>query len=145
MGKRSRFGLAVWLLAAGRLLALHPSIPIRETVHTAWTGTDGGLLPPVYAVAQGPDGYLWVSTARGVLRFDGLHFGPLRPADAAKLPPGKISLLTPTARGGLWAVSGSAATVWEGGKVWTFAGLDGILGSTRSPVLQRILPVDCGC
>jgi signal transduction histidine kinase/ligand-binding sensor domain-containing protein len=63
---------------AGLILLLACSVAVAST-NTAWftrvwqTG-DGLPNNQVTAIAQGPDGYLWIGTAVGLARFDGLHF-----------------------------------------------------------------------
>ena len=37
---------------------------------------DGVPIGPVYAIAQDAEGYLWLGTTRGVVRFDGARFTP---------------------------------------------------------------------
>jgi ligand-binding sensor domain-containing protein len=40
----------------------------------AWSSRDGLPQDSVYAIAQTPDGYLWLGTAAGLARFDGARF-----------------------------------------------------------------------
>ena len=39
-----------------------------------WQAPDGLPEQTVQAFAQTPDGYLWIGTTGGLLRFDGVHF-----------------------------------------------------------------------
>lgn len=48
--------------------ATDPSFRVRE-----WT-IDHGLPTPIQGIAQTPDGYLWIATADGLARFDGVRF-----------------------------------------------------------------------
>lgn len=50
-----------------------PSYPIIAMQHTAWAAKDG-VPGVVNGLAQTPDGWLWLATARGLYRFDGVTF-----------------------------------------------------------------------
>ena len=55
------------------VLALDPSLRISQHAHTAWTVRDGDFKDPISSIAQTPDGYLWLGTQFGLLRFDGVR------------------------------------------------------------------------
>jgi signal transduction histidine kinase/ligand-binding sensor domain-containing protein len=57
-------------------LALDPARDLRQYKHTRWTATEGAP-QSIYALAQGADGYLWIGSAEGVFRFDGVSFEPI--------------------------------------------------------------------
>jgi ligand-binding sensor domain-containing protein len=59
--------------------ALDPRLSLRQYVHTSWTKMEGKPLPAVSALAQTTDGYLWLGTDDGLLRFDGLRFSAQGP------------------------------------------------------------------
>src|SRR6267143_4397340 len=70
--------LCIFLMMIGMMLAipakaLDPQKLISQFTHTSWTAKDG-LPGPVRAIAQTPDGYLWLGTEAGLYRFDGLRF-----------------------------------------------------------------------
>jgi len=51
--------------------AAHAQV-LQDYHHTSWTIENG--LSAVFAVQQAPNGFLWLTTATGVYRFDGLRF-----------------------------------------------------------------------
>ena len=57
-----------------RRLALDPALEVSQYAHTSWTVRDGFSLGNVYAMAQTPDGYLWLGSEFGLFRFDGVSF-----------------------------------------------------------------------
>ena len=67
-------------------LALDPPLQIAQYAHTSWTARDGAELGLVFAMAQTPDGYLWIAGSYGLFRFDGLRFMPWQPPDGQTLP-----------------------------------------------------------
>ncbi|HEV2987576.1 MAG TPA: two-component regulator propeller domain-containing protein [Candidatus Angelobacter sp.] len=52
---------------------LDPHKLASQHTHTSWSAKDG-IPGPVRAIAQTPDGYLWLGTEAGLYRFDGIHF-----------------------------------------------------------------------
>lgn len=97
--------------------------------HTAWTVRDGAPAE-VQALAQTPDGYLWVATATGLFRFDGLTFErwdsretPLRNSDISSLAVGP--------RGELWiGYRFGGVSVMRGGRLQTFTDSAGMPSGT---------------
>ena len=90
------------LFASAPLLALDPSLAVSQYAHTAWTVRDGFSLGNVYAMAQTPDGYLWLGTEFGLFRFDGVRFLPWQPPAGQQLPDRNINSLLVTRDGSLW-------------------------------------------
>jgi signal transduction histidine kinase len=75
---------------------------IAQMVHTSWTGKDGA---PQYisALAQTPDGMLWVGSAAGLFSFDGLKFEAFNPRHGSPLLPASgIRSLMVSKQGDLW-------------------------------------------
>ncbi len=54
--------------------SLDPDKPIRQYIHQDWQTAQGLPQNSVLAIAQTPDGYLWLGTEEGLVRFDGVHF-----------------------------------------------------------------------
>ncbi|HSF44112.1 MAG TPA: two-component regulator propeller domain-containing protein [Thermoanaerobaculia bacterium] len=97
-------GLAVAaaLLAAPAALALDPGRPLRDFGLDTWRTDDGLPQSTVPSIAQTPDGFLWVATQPGLVRFDGVRFTP-------KIPPG-----WPASSGFITLLSGLAGDLWIG-------------------------------
>jgi ligand-binding sensor domain-containing protein len=58
-------------------------------------------------VAQTPDGYLWLATLKGLVRFDGLHFRVFTPGSAPGLRSAQVRRLKTARDGTLWIAAGS--------------------------------------
>ncbi|HEY3915664.1 MAG TPA: two-component regulator propeller domain-containing protein [Verrucomicrobiae bacterium] len=85
----------------------------------AW-GTEQGLLPQssVLAIAHTHDGYLWLGTLNGLVRFDGLHFTVYDESNTPKLESVRIVRLFEDSRSNLWIGTETAgAAVIENGHV----------------------------
>lgn len=111
-----RMLVAVALAAAGVARAEGPGALLPGTVvHQAWMTRDGA--PPAnIALAQAPDGYLWLGSGTGLYRFDGVTFSRYAPPAGQHLPSANITALKFTARGGLWVgfYDGGAAYIADG-------------------------------
>ena len=75
---------------------------ISQYIRDQWGAEQGFPGGPVYAIAQTPDGYLWIGAERGLIRFDGLSFRFFQHTDSAPLPDGAVLGLVVDAEGDLW-------------------------------------------
>jgi signal transduction histidine kinase/ligand-binding sensor domain-containing protein len=109
--------LATTLLGSSfTALALDPSLEISQYAHTSWTARDGYSLGAVFAMAQTPDGYLWLGAQFGLFRFDGVRFIPWQPPVGQQLPDKPYSLLV-TRDGTLWIGTFSGLVSWNGAEL----------------------------
>jgi ligand-binding sensor domain-containing protein len=88
------------LLAAAPVEALSTTRTLAQHGHTGWRVKDGLLNGRPSAAAQTTNGYLWIGTGSGLLRFDGVRFTPLA-ATAGKLPSSVIVSLLAARDGSL--------------------------------------------
>jgi signal transduction histidine kinase/ligand-binding sensor domain-containing protein len=96
--------------------ALNPSLDISQYGHNAWTVRDGFSVGTIFAMAQTPDGYLWLGGENGLFRFDGVRSIPWQPPVGQHLPSAPYSLLV-TRDGTLWIGTFSGLLSWSGGKL----------------------------
>ena len=78
MGKAFRqtrvaIALGILLACCPCAFALAPSLDINQYAHTAWKVREGFSKGVISSIAQTPDGYLWLGTEFGLLRFDGVR------------------------------------------------------------------------
>jgi PAS domain S-box-containing protein len=95
------------------VLAINPPVHIGEYAHTSWTSRDGYSLGAVFAMAQTPDGYLWLASQSGLVRFDGEKFTPWQPPAGKSLPNHPYSLMV-SRDGTLWIGTFSGLVSWNG-------------------------------
>ena len=74
---------------------------LSELHHTSWTARDG-IPGSVNALAQTPDGYLWLGTGNGLWRFDGTRFERYEPESNQIFPSHVVETLMATPDGGLF-------------------------------------------
>src|SRR5215831_18606866 len=65
------------------VVALDPSLDVNQYAHTAWKVREGFGRGGISSIAQSPDGYLWLGTEFGLLRFEGVKAVPWRPPAGA--------------------------------------------------------------
>ena len=78
--------LAGVLLMCPRAFALNPALDVSQYAHTAWKIRDGFTKGGILSIAQTPDGYLWLGTEFGLVRFDGVRAVPWQPPAGQQLP-----------------------------------------------------------
>ena len=86
----------------GRVSAFDADEPRARYTVTSWTESDGMPSSYVRAVAQDRDGYLWLATYSGLVRFDGVRFVAWKSRDGSVLPSDDLSALLVARDGALW-------------------------------------------
>ena len=115
--------VAVMACCSPSVLALDASLDVSQYAHTAWNIQDGSLKGGVRSIAQTPDGYLWLGTEFGLLRFDGVRFVPWNPPPGQRLPSSNIRSLVAARDGTLWIGTLEGLANWKDGKLNTYAEL----------------------
>ncbi len=82
--------------------AVNPNVRISQYRHTAWRNQDGFFDGTPYTIAQAADGYLWIGTGNGILRFDGVHFVSWMPPPGRQLRSPLIASFLAARDGSLW-------------------------------------------
>jgi signal transduction histidine kinase/ligand-binding sensor domain-containing protein len=116
--------LAVLLMCCPRASALDPSLDVNQYAHTAWNVRDGFSKGRVTSFAQTPDGYLWLGTEFGLLRFDGVRSVPWQPP-RDELPNNWIRSLITAPDGTLWIGTFRGLASWKNGKLSQYPELAG--------------------
>jgi ligand-binding sensor domain-containing protein/signal transduction histidine kinase/CheY-like chemotaxis protein len=83
-------------------LALDPHRAISQYSHQSWSNEDGLPQNTVFAIQQTRDGYLWLGTWEGLVRFDGVNFTVYNRQNTPELGEHGIRSLLDDGAGGLW-------------------------------------------
>jgi signal transduction histidine kinase/ligand-binding sensor domain-containing protein len=105
--------------------ALNPSLAMNQYAHTAWKVRDGFSKGTIHHVAQTPDGYLWLATEFGLLRFDGVRSVPWQPPAGEGLPSSDIRSVLSGHDGRLWMGTAKGLASWKDGKLTHYTELAG--------------------
>ena len=103
-----------WCVCA---LALNPSLSVSQYAHTAWKVREGFAKGEISSIAQTPDGYLWLGTEFGLLRFDGVRAVPWQAPAGEHLPSNFITALRVSHDGTLWIGTLKGLASWKDGKI----------------------------
>ena len=71
--------MAAWLLIWPPVCGAVWAGTLSGYTQHVWQASDGLPEQTVQAFAQTHDGYLWIGTTGGLVRFDGAHFTGIRP------------------------------------------------------------------
>ena len=66
---------------AAPVQADEPDRHLSQYAHSAWRIQDGSLSGAPNAITQTADGYVWIATTTGLVRFDGVRFVPWTPGN----------------------------------------------------------------
>ena len=110
-------------------LALDPSLDISQYAHTSWKVRDGFTKGYISSIAQTADGYLWLGTEFGLVRFDGVRAVPWRPPAGQQLPSSYIRHVMAARDGTLWIATQKGLASWKDGKLTTYPELPGKIPS----------------
>ncbi len=101
-----QFALGVVLLLSGlRVAALDPSIPIKRYIHNSWNSASpvSGLpQDAVQSILQTRDGYIWLGTQEGLVRFNGVEFRVFNRGNTPDLRHDDIRAMFEDSDGVLW-------------------------------------------
>ena len=100
----------------GTAEALDPEQKITQYSLTQWGHRDGLPSTAIYSLAQTPDGFLWLGTSDGLVRFDGLRFVPVPLSKTGEIGFGRVQALMVGRTGSMWigTESGSLARMEAG-------------------------------
>ncbi len=117
---------AVLLGMAASAAALEPWTSLASYERQAWAMENGLPQNTVQALAQTKDGFLWLGTEVGLVRFDGVEFQTYDRNSVPALPGSDIRRLLVARDGALWIGTGAGLARWRDGASRTFTTQDGL-------------------
>ncbi|MGC4056144.1 MAG: two-component regulator propeller domain-containing protein [Paludibaculum sp.] len=109
-------------------LALDPAKPVAEYRYEAWEEAEGLPHYSINSIAQSRDGYLWLATYYGLVRFDGKKFDVFDHGNTPQLTENQIWRLEPDSDGTIWVGTASGLLKLR----------DGRLERAQLPELDRV-------
>jgi ligand-binding sensor domain-containing protein/signal transduction histidine kinase len=94
----------VALYLAASASALDPNRTASQYIRSSWGPEKGFASGSVTAIAQTTDGYLWIGTDKGLVRFDGLNFRQFEQANPSSFAIGAVQNLLADEQGNLWVL-----------------------------------------
>jgi signal transduction histidine kinase/ligand-binding sensor domain-containing protein len=129
----SRSLLLYFLLLAitGAAWAVDPNRYLSQYAHSSWTIQDGAFSGAPNAITQTTDGYVWIGTDDGLVRFDGVRFVPWVEPAGKQLPTPSIYSLLGAKDGSLWIGTGHGIAHWANGGLTTYPSVAGRVNSIQ--------------
>lgn len=93
-------------------MGLDPTRRIDQYAHDVWTSQHGLPGEAVYQILQSRDGYLWLRTSAGLVRFDGVRFTQMDSAIGSE----PVKAMTMSADGDILVRTISRTVVYRGGQ-----------------------------
>lgn len=118
------------------LVALDSDKPVTQYKVRAWNTETGLPSNSIYTIFQTRDGYLWIGTQNGLVRFDGIHFQTFKPVSAPHLGFDAIYALYEEPDGTFWVGSNSGGlTRYKEGEFYTYP-------AAKYPALDKIRAIN---
>ena len=92
----------VAVYSAASASALDPNRTVSQYIRSSWGPEKSFASGSVTAIAQTTDGYLWIGTDKGLVRFDGSNFRQFEQANPSSLVIGAVQTLLADEQGNLW-------------------------------------------
>ncbi|HEY3706471.1 MAG TPA: two-component regulator propeller domain-containing protein [Terracidiphilus sp.] len=122
------------------LTALEPTTPLANLNRQSWVMENGLPQNTVQALAQTPDGYLWLGTEVGLVRFDGNSFMLLDEHSKPALPGSDVQCLFAGKDGSLWVGTTNGLARLKNGVLTAYTAASGLSGND----IQRIFAGNSG-
>jgi signal transduction histidine kinase/ligand-binding sensor domain-containing protein len=124
-----------WIVAALLVVAslpgfaLEPSTPLANVGRQSWVMENGLPQNTVQAMVQTKNGFIWLGTEVGLVRFDGNSFAVFDQNSSPALPGNDIRCLLETRDGSLWIGTSDGLARWKDGVVTPFGTASGLPGT----------------
>jgi ligand-binding sensor domain-containing protein/signal transduction histidine kinase len=127
----------VLFACTGLALALEPTTPLANYGRQTWVMENGLPQNTVQALAQTRDGFVWLGTEVGLVRFDGNSFVLFDQNSKPALPGNDVHCLFPAQDGSLWIGTGSGLARFNGGQITSFTTSNGLPADSVRAVGQN--------
>jgi len=116
--------------------ALEPTTPLAGYGRQSWVMESGLPQNTVQALVQTRDGFVWLGTEVGLIRFDGNGFEVFDKTSRPALPGNDIQCLLAASDGSLWVGTSEGLARWKDGDVATFTAREGLAGNDVRAVVE---------
>jgi signal transduction histidine kinase/ligand-binding sensor domain-containing protein len=116
---------AAWfalVLANRSATALDPNTRITQYRHNAWRVQEGAFESAPNAITQTADGYLWIGTDSGLVKYDGVRFLPWASPPGTSASISAIYSLRGSSDGTLWIGDATGLLSWKDGTLQKHVG-----------------------
>jgi ligand-binding sensor domain-containing protein/signal transduction histidine kinase len=122
-------GAILFLVAPALAAAVEPTTPLAGYGRQAWALENGLPQNSIHALLQTRDGFIWLATEDGLVRFDGTGFAVFDRNSKPALPSGDIRCLLQSRDGALWIGTSEGLVRWSHGTSTVYTAREGLPGS----------------
>jgi ligand-binding sensor domain-containing protein/signal transduction histidine kinase len=127
---------ALLFVLASVASALEPSTPLASYGRQSWVMENGLPQNTVQTLAQTDDGFVWLGTEVGLVRFDGNNFVLFDQNSKPALPGNDVQSLLATNDGALWIGTTDGLARLLNGSITTFTTANGLPGNSIRALWQ---------
>jgi len=109
-----------------RVLALNGEEALSQYNLRVWQTRDGLPQNTVQAIAQTRDGYLWLGTQEGLVRFDGVRFQIFDRRNTPQMQSNFVRVVLESRHGGLWIATDGGLLHMRDGQFTSYTTRDGL-------------------
>ncbi len=127
---------ALLFICVASAAALEPATPLAGYARQSWVMENGLPQNTVQALAQTRDGFIWLGTEVGLVRFDGNSFVIFDQNSKPALPGSDVQCLLATPDGALWIGTTDGLAQLRNGAISVFTTADGLPSNS----IRSLLP-----
>jgi ligand-binding sensor domain-containing protein/two-component sensor histidine kinase len=105
--------IVICACSTGLVFALDPSRLLSQFGHDIWQREQGLPNNTIHAILQTQDGYLWLATEEGLVRFDGVRFKNFDTQNTREIASNQIQVLFEDKQGELWIGTAAGLTRYK--------------------------------
>jgi ligand-binding sensor domain-containing protein/signal transduction histidine kinase len=124
------------LIGIQAALAVEPSTPLANLGRQIWVTESGLPQNTVQTLVQTRDGFVWLGTEAGLVRFDGIQFQIFDRTSSPSLPGNDVCCLLEAQDGALWVGTSEGLARWKDGEIKTYSTHDGLPGNRVSALAE---------
>ncbi len=129
--------IIVWYGVVSAQVGFPVTKDLTQYSHEVWQSEDGLPQNSISCILQSHDGYLWLGTLEGLVRFDGVRFTVYDAGNTGALQSNRIVSLCEDHLGNLWiGTEGGGVTRMSHGKFTTFTTTEGLLSNAVGQICE---------
>jgi ligand-binding sensor domain-containing protein/signal transduction histidine kinase len=117
-------------------IALDSTRQIAQYSHTVWQTENGLPQNTVRAILQTQDGYIWLATEEGLVRFDGLSFTVFDKHNVPRMRSNNIQVIYENKQGDLWVGTDDGLARLRNGSFTVYSNKDGLSNNNVGSICE---------